>query len=134
MNKQRESMQNPHRTSNKQKRQRMRRKQNPHRTKPAERAYSVQICDQPGCKFRGKAAQQGVCHTTEGELISWNKLEAHEKKLFAELKDMKRREGKNYVRALEAHYICAMMNWEGSLDETIRLRRDLAVLRNRGHR
>jgi hypothetical protein len=109
-------------------------KQKPHRTRSAEKSYSIKICDQPGCKFRGKEAQQGICHTTEGELIGWDKLEAHEKEIVAELADMKRREGKDYVRALEANYICAMLNWEGALDETVRLRRDLAVLKNRGRR
>jgi len=109
-------------------------KKKQHRTKSAERSYSIKICDQPGCKFRGKEAQQGICHTTEGELIEWDRLDAHEKEVTAELADMKRREGKDYVRALEAHYISAMLNWQGSLDETLRLRRDLAVLRNRGRR
>jgi hypothetical protein len=105
-----------------------------HRTKTAEKSYSIKICDQPGCKFRGKEAQQGVCHTAEGKLIDWARLEAHEKEILAELTDMKRREGRDYVRALEAHYISAMLNWQLSLDETLRLRRDLAVLRNRGRR
>jgi hypothetical protein len=109
-------------------------KQKPHRSKPAERSYSIKICDQPGCKFRGKEAQQGVCHTAEGELIDWTRLEAHEKQTLAELANMKRHEGRNYVRALEAHYISAMLNWQGALDETLRLRRDLAVLRNRNRR
>ena len=109
-------------------------KRRQHRTKPAEASYSIEICDQPGCKFRGKEAQQGVCHTTDGDLIGWDKLEAHEKEITAALVNMKRHEGKGYVRALEAHYICAMMNWQGALDETLRLRRDLAVLKNRGNR
>jgi len=109
-------------------------KRKPHRTKSAEKSYPILICDQRGCEFFGKAAQQGVCHTTEGELINWDKLEAHEKEILADLADMKKQEGKNYVIALEVHYISAMLNWQGSLDETIRLRRDLAVLRNRRRR
>lgn len=109
-------------------------KRKQHRTKPAERSYTTQICDQPGCKFRGKEAQQGVCHTMDGDLIGWDKLDAHEMELTAELADMKRREGKHYVKALEAYYITAMMNWQCLLDETVRLRRDLAVLKNSGGR
>ena len=109
-------------------------KRKQHRTKAAENTRAITICDQPGCEFRGKEAQQGICHTTDGDLISWDKLEAHEKEITVDLADMKRREGKDYVRALEAHYICAMMNWQGALDETIKLRRDLAVLKNRGGR
>lgn len=110
------------------------RKKKEHRTKPAERSYSIKICDQPGCEFRGKEAQQGVCHTTDGDLISWAKLDEHEKEITADLADMKKREGKSYVRALEAHYISAMLNWQGALDETVKLRRDLAVLKSQGRR
>jgi hypothetical protein len=109
-------------------------KRKQHRTKSVEKSYSIKSCDQQGCKFRGKEAQQGICHTTDGDLISWDKLEAHEKEIVAELTDMQLREGKGYVRALEAHYISAMMNWQGALDETVRLRRDIAVLKNRGDR
>jgi hypothetical protein len=109
-------------------------KQKKHRTKSAEKSYSIKICDQQGCKFRGKEAQQGICHTTDGDLISWDKLEAHEKAVVAELADMKLREGKGYVRALEAYCISVMMNWQVALDETVRLRRDIAVLKNRGAR
>lgn len=110
------------------------RKQKQHRTKAVERSYTTKICDQPDCEFRGKEAQQGVCHTMDGDLISWDRLDAHEKEIIADLADMKKREGKDYVRALEAHYISAMLNWEGALDEAIRLRRDLAVLKNRTSR
>jgi hypothetical protein len=38
------------------------------------------------------------------------------------------------VRALEAYCISVMMNWQVALDETVRLRRDIAVLKNRGAR
>lgn len=89
------------------------------------------MCAQRGCKFFGKAAQQGVCYDDEGALAAWAKLEAHEKELVAELKAMKKREGKAYVRALEAYYITAMMNWDLTLDECIRLRRDLARAKRR---
>lgn len=118
----------------KSKQRRAKRKSEQHRTKAAEKSYQIKICDQPGCKFRGKEAQQGICHTTDGDLISWDKLDEHEKALEAELAAMKKREGKHYVRALEAYYISAMLNWEGTLDEVVKLRRDLAVLKHRGHR
>ena len=60
-------------------------KQKQHRTKSAEKSYLIKICDQQGCQFRGKEAQQGICHTTDGDLINWDKLEAHEKGIVAEL-------------------------------------------------
>lgn len=102
-------------------------KRKQHRTKSAERSYSIKICDQPGCKFRGKEAQQGVCHTHDGDLIGWDKLEAYEKKIAAECADMKQREGKDYVRVLETHYISALI-WtkpSGSAGT-------LVMLKNRG--
>lgn len=89
------------------------------------------MCAQKGCKFFGKIAQQGVCYSDEGELVAWAKLEAREKELVAELKAMKKREGETYVRALEAYCITAMMNWDLTLDECIRLRRDLALMKRR---
>lgn len=87
------------------------------------------ICVEKGCEFRGKDARQGVCYSNEGELADWVKLDSHEKQLVAELTAMKKREGKDYVRALEAYYVTAMMNWQITLDECIRLRRDSAVRR-----
>lgn len=96
-----------------------------------QRAHTTRICAKRGCKFYGKEAQQGVCHTTDGDVVEWVKLEAHEKELLAELHAMKKREGRDYVRALEAYYVSAMMNWQLTLDECIRLRRDVAIARRR---
>lgn len=100
-------------------------------TRTDQRPITTRICAQKGCKFFGKEAVQGVCHTTDGDLVEWAKLDAHEKQLEAELSAMKKREGKNYVRALEAYYLCTMMNWQLTLDECIRLRRDNAILASR---
>ncbi len=92
-----------------------------------ERPVTTTLCAQKGCKFYGKEPQQGVCHTDEGLVVEWAKIDAHEKELLEEMRTMKKREGKDYVRALEAHYVSAMMNWQITLDECIRLRRDLAL-------
>jgi hypothetical protein len=92
-----------------------------HREQRVEERY----CAKKGCKLYGKIAQQGVCFRDNGELVDWDALDEAEREVVAELKAMKKREGKRYVEALEAHYICAMLNWEMSLDETIKLRRDL---------
>ncbi len=85
------------------------------------------VCAHDGCQFFGKEAQQGVCHTTDGDLVEWAKLDAHERELLDSLKEMREREGDDYVRCLEANYVCAMMNWQMTLDECIRLRRDIAL-------
>jgi hypothetical protein len=94
------------------------------------RAIFETFCAQPRCKFNGKEAQQGVCYSNEGEIVSFDKLAKHESALHAELKALRKQEGaRSYVTALEAHYVSAMMNWQITLDECIRLRRDIALLR-----
>lgn len=95
------------------------------------REIKKRVCAQQGCEFFGKEAQQGVCHDTDGDLIEWAKLDAHEKELSDSLKEMRERLGDDYVASLEAHYVCAMMNWQMTLDECIRLRRDIALLKVR---
>jgi len=89
------------------------------------------ICAQRGCKFCGGVAQQGVCYSSKGEVADWDKLDAHERQLAAELRQLKKREGADYVRALEANWMTAMMNWQITLDECIRLRRDAALRKPR---
>lgn len=90
------------------------------------------ICAQRGCKFKGKSAQIGVCFSSKGALADFDKLAKHEEDLLAELKQLRKREdAKGYVRSLEAHYVSAMMNWQLSLDECIRLRRDIALAKER---
>ena len=88
-------------------------------------------CAQPGCKFKGKPAQQGVCYTAKGHVVEFAALDRVEREITADLKAMRKREGKSYVRVLEAHYTAAMMNWEMTLDECIRLRRDVALAKVR---
>lgn len=99
-----------------------------------QRPITTIICDQEDCKFFGKAAQQGVCHTTDGDVVEFAKIEAHERQILAEMKSMKRREHRRYTQVLEAYYLCAMLNWQIMLDECIRLRRDLALARVRSKR
>jgi hypothetical protein len=94
------------------------------------RRYTKRICAQKGCKFRGKEAQQGVCYSGQGELIDWDRLAEQEAREQAELDRVKKKyKGKTYVEWLEAMYLCAQLNWQGTLDECIRLRRDNALLR-----
>ncbi len=102
-------------------------KKRDHKTRPGAQSIPKSICDQKGCKFFGDYAQQGVCYTSNGDLIDWAKLDENDKRVVAELKAMKKREGKAYVASLEANYMCAILNWQLTLDECIRLRRDLAL-------
>jgi hypothetical protein len=96
------------------------------------REVVTRVCARKDCQFFGQEAQQGVCHTTDGDLVEWATLDAHERELLDSLRAMREREGEDYVGALEAHYVSAMMNWQLTLDECIRLRRDLAQARAAG--
>ncbi len=102
-----------------------------HKKAVRQRTVDETICANRRCEFYGQPVVQGVCHTSDGEIADLAKMDKYEAELTAELKQMKRREGKDYIRALEAHYLCARMNWTGTLDECIRLRRDNAILKDR---
>jgi predicted Fe-S protein YdhL (DUF1289 family) len=103
------------------------RKSHPTTIKLREQRIEERYCAKKGCKFFGKLAQQGICFQTDGEIVEWAKLDEAEREILAEMKALKKAEGKRYLEALEAHYVCAMLNWEMALDETIKLRRDLAL-------
>jgi hypothetical protein len=87
----------------------------------------IDLCNQRGCKMFGKEARQGVCYDNRGELVDFTRLEAHELTLLEELRRMRKLEGSKYVKALEAYYMSAMINWQMTLDECIRLRGKLAM-------
>ena len=111
----------------------MKTKTKSHPTVGKQHTYTQRICNDKRCKFYGKQTVQGVCYATDGNLVEWAKLDAEEKDLIASLKDIRKssKSDKDYVRALEAYYISAMMNWEISLDETLRLRRQNALLKEK---
>lgn len=87
------------------------------------------FCMQPKCKFKGRYAQQGVCYSTKGEIVDFDRLDEHAASTKKELDSVKKRyKGKEYVRWLEAMYDCASVNWMMTLDDLIRLRRDNSLL------
>jgi len=92
-----------------------------------QRDITKHICAQDNCIFFGRDAQQGVCYTSDGEVAMFAALDKHERELEKELREMRQREGDDYVRALEVHYVTAMMNWRITTDDCVRLRRDLAL-------
>lgn len=98
-----------------------------HKTIPAVLNRHFSVCNEEGCAFLGKEAQQGVCHSSSGEVTDWDKADKYEKEVLEDLVLMKKTEGEGYIACLEAHYVCAMMNWETLLDECVRLRRDAAL-------
>jgi hypothetical protein len=90
-------------------------------------------CVQEGCKFRGKPAQQGVCHTTEPFVdgMSWDYLGKIEKYAENCLKDARRmhkgKTRKEYISYLESCYVCDWISTVLTTDELIMLRKKLAL-------
>jgi len=96
-------------------------------------------CAQPGCKFRGQPAAQGICHTTKsfaGDDFSYEehlsemveKHVEHLRKRYAKLSPAHKQ------RMWESEIACALLNsWFGT-DELVRLRRDNALLRDKVRR
>lgn len=93
-----------------------------HRRETRSREIVDQYCAEPRCKFKGKPAVHGVCYHADGDLVPFAKLDKYESELRGEMAKMTK-------LSLQEHYIAAMLNWEMTLDECIRLRRDNAMLR-----
>jgi hypothetical protein len=103
-----------------------------HRTETRVFARNIHetFCTQPKCKFSGQHAQQGICHTTEPELVDWDRIDKQDKQVEEELEWAKKRhKGSEYVKYLEAMYSCVWLNWQATIDECIKLRRDNALLK-----
>lgn len=97
-------------------------------------------CAQKGCRFYGKPAVQGVCHTTttfagDSDYSYWERMDklvqAHMVVLRKMLKGLSPKEQR--IR-LESEVACVLMNSWGQLDELVRLRRDTAVLEDKVRR
>jgi hypothetical protein len=106
-----------------------------HKTEKRTREIRESFCDQPGCRFRGKPAQQGVCHTTEtitgdadwtyvDKLIAYG--DQHLANVRASAKRMKWSQ-REYVSYLESEAACQMSNNASLLDELVRNRTALAI-------
>jgi hypothetical protein len=88
------------------------------------------ICTEAGCQFNGDYAQQGVCYADEGSVADWSKLDKLERELEGDLELVRKSmQPEEYTAWLEAQYVCIHMNWDMTLDECVRLRRDNALLR-----
>lgn len=98
------------------------------------------FCDDPACKFYGKHAAQGICHTrgtfyskTGYDSPDWSYIEMLEKRVAEELAQQKKKHfgksRKKWIAYLESLHICDQMNTVFGLDELIRLRMENALLR-----
>ena len=107
-----------------------------HKTETRKREFEESICQEPDCEFYGLHAQQGICHSAEPEVsASTEKLLQVAESFATDLRQIRSLESfqdkDEYIRWLEAMYECAMMNWTFGLDECIRLRAELALLKKR---
>ena len=101
-----------------------------HRHETRQHPLPQRYCIEPGCKFFNQPAQQGICHTSEPEIIDWQRVADAGEQLAKSLKPARdSMPVEEYATYLEANYECAMVNWTMTLDECIRLRREVALLK-----
>lgn len=102
-----------------------------HLTEKRTREIQESYCADKKCKFFGKPAQQGVCHTTETFAGGpWAYIEFGEKQVAEGMAWFKKAyKGREYVRTIEAYLESSMMNNYCVLDELIQLRKENALLK-----
>lgn len=110
-----------------------------HKTELRERPISESFCAQTGCRFRGKRVQQGVCYDsvpeTKRDNIFVAEISAISARMGAERDEIRKShyKGKDreWIRWLEGMYECAMLNWHLGTNETVRLRAENAILKDK---
>lgn len=103
-----------------------------HKRRNGTREITEYYCEEPGCRFEGEPAVQGVCWNSEGEIADWDKLADAGERMSAEFKAIRIKSNwspEETIRWLEAMYETAMINWTMALDEVIRLRAEIALLK-----
>jgi hypothetical protein len=114
-------------------------------TRVFARKINETFCVQEGCKFRGRHAQQGVCHTREPYVAKtggwgWRyhaALEEHAEEHLRLLRKLfqnsyaPKLSRNDYVAHLESGFVCNLMNEAFTMDELVRRRRECALLRLR---
>jgi hypothetical protein len=106
-----------------------------HKTEIRKREIWDNYCIQPGCKFKGELAAQGVCHTIldkkQHDYITSIMKQAYN--CLEEIKKLRKANkqltAKAWIRTLEGYFICYWANQVFTLDELIYLRADNAKLR-----
>lgn len=102
-----------------------------HKRQETTRQVVEYICKEPTCQFFDEPIQQGVCHSDNGDLVEFDRLADASLEFARELKEIRAHytDRDEYIGWLEAMYECVMMNLTFTLDECIRLRRDIALLK-----
>ena len=107
-----------------------------HRTET--RVFARQIhesyCAQKGCKFYGRHAVQGVCHTTKTfcDSFDWSYIDraiAEGRRFVREARRLYK--GRDYIRYLEALVESHWANEVCRLDELVRMRRNAALMEHK---
>lgn len=105
-----------------------------HKTELRDQKYKRSYCMQPGCKFNGERAQQGVCFAvldkTEAAYLS--RLEARAEQAVADMKiTLEDETDKHKIKYLYDMYATMWLNHEHMLDELVKLRGENSLLRKK---
>lgn len=113
----------------------MKRKKREHKTEIRKREIWDNYCVQPGCKFKGELAAQGVCHTVPAPFYMkvFKDVLRHGEEMLKDMRDLryknKARTTKQWIKYLEGHIVCQWANGWFTLEELIHLRAENAKLR-----
>lgn len=91
-------------------------------------------CVEPGCKFKGKHAAQGVCFSKlkSADNAYLERIEKRAVEFLKETREIRKRSKMSpgaYIKWLESHILCDWMNQEFTMDELIRMRGKTALLK-----
>src|SRR6478609_9446237 len=106
-----------------------------HKMKSGKRSIPESICQETGCDFYGKPAEQGVCfHRLKHPMDKYVSAVIQQgEDLLKELKSLRKRNGQQsaakWIKYLEGHVVCEWANRTFNLDELIHLRGENAKLR-----
>ena len=94
--------------------------------------WTQRICDEPSCEFYGQQAVQGICYSSEGELIENKALERVESDALEIIEGYRRDrpDPQEYLELLESSFVANWINYTGTLDECVRLRAKMARMVN----
>jgi hypothetical protein len=112
----------------------------PHKTelRTVRSSYKRSFCLQKGCKFYGKEAQQGICHTEPDTHDNWDLVdrhlalaEKHGEDYVKEIKTIYKGNKRAYIKYLENTVAVHWMQETSNLDEVIALRRRISLLKHK---
>jgi hypothetical protein len=106
-----------------------------HKRELRKREILESFCVEPGCKFNGKHAAQGICHTRHSrnthEYV--DRTLARGQELLDEMKSLRKMNKQTssaaWIKRLEGHLVCQWANEWFTLDALIHLRAENAKLR-----